>query len=58
MARYQSEFTRFIEEFKHQHREIEQRQREGRALLWDKPQDAALQREFDHAELSSKRAGY
>jgi hypothetical protein len=38
--------------------ELEQKQAEGRARLWDKPQDAGLQRAFDAAEISSKRAGY
>ncbi|GAB3543961.1 DUF3460 family protein [Noviherbaspirillum agri] len=33
---YQSEFTKFLNEMKSKDPGIEQRQREGRALLWDK----------------------
>lgn len=35
-SRYQSEFTKFLTEMKQKDPGIEQRQREGRALLWDK----------------------
>ena len=33
---YQSEITKFLNEMKQKDPGIEQRQREGRALLWDK----------------------
>lgn len=33
---YQSEITLFIEELKKANPQLEQKQREGRALLWDK----------------------
>lgn len=33
---YQSDFTKFLNEMKQKDPGIEQRQREGRALLWDK----------------------
>ncbi|HEY0846685.1 MAG TPA: DUF3460 family protein [Noviherbaspirillum sp.] len=33
---YESEFEAFLRELKQQRPEIEQRQREGRLLLWDK----------------------
>ena len=36
---YQSDITRFINELKAKQPELERKQREGRALLWDKPQD-------------------
>jgi hypothetical protein len=58
MAKYESDITLFIQELKKKHPELEQKQAEGRARLWDKPQDAGLQRAFDAAEISSKRAGY
>jgi hypothetical protein len=58
MAKYESDITLFVQELKKQHPEIEQQQAEGRARLWDTPQDSALQRAFDAAEMSSKRAGY
>jgi len=35
-TRYVSEFTKFLNEMKSQDPGIEQRQREGRSLLWDK----------------------
>jgi len=34
---YESEFSRFIQELKQQHPEIEEKQREGFAMWWDKP---------------------
>lgn len=37
---YQSEITRFLAELKQKNPRLEQSQREGRALLWDRPQDA------------------
>lgn len=33
---YQSELTQFINQFKQQHPSLEEEQRQGRALLWDK----------------------
>lgn len=35
-TRYVSEFTKFLNEMKSKDPGIEQRQREGRSLLWDK----------------------
>lgn len=35
--RYESEFTRFIQELKKKNPALEEEQRAGRALLWDKP---------------------
>ncbi|HZW12380.1 MAG TPA: DUF3460 family protein [Noviherbaspirillum sp.] len=35
-TRYQSEFTNFLNDMKSKDPGIEERQREGRALLWDK----------------------
>ena len=37
---YESDITRFINEYKTKHPDTEKRQLEGRALLWDKQQDA------------------
>lgn len=37
---YESEITRFLAELKQKSPKLEDRQREGRALLWDRPQDA------------------
>ena len=44
---YVSEATRFIQSLKVQNPELEARQKQGRALLWDKPQDAQLRADLD-----------
>ncbi len=36
---YKSELTQFLEQLKRERPQLERRQREGRALLWDRPQD-------------------
>ncbi len=36
---YKSEITQFLEQLKQERPQLERRQREGRALLWDRPQD-------------------
>ncbi len=36
---YKSEITQFLQQLKQERPLLEQRQREGRALLWDRPQD-------------------
>lgn len=41
-SNYESEITQFLKDFKKTHPDVEQRQREGRALLWDKNQDTEL----------------
>ncbi|HWK62489.1 MAG TPA: DUF3460 family protein [Eoetvoesiella sp.] len=43
---YESEITQFLNQYKQQHAGTEQRQREGRARLWDKPIDQELQDGF------------
>ncbi len=43
---YESEITQFLNQYKQQHAGTEQRQREGRARLWDKPIDPELQDGF------------
>lgn len=39
MALYQSEITRFLKDLKESRPQIEQQQRIGRAIYWDKPQN-------------------
>jgi hypothetical protein len=39
---YESEITLFLKEYKARDSGVEQRQREGLARLWDKPQDPEL----------------
>ena len=48
---YKSETTQFIESLKQQDPKLEQRQREGRSLLWDREQDRSAQSEFDNARV-------
>ena len=48
---YKSETTQFIESLKQQDPKLEQRQREGRSLLWDREQDRSAQSEFNTARV-------
>lgn len=54
MARYESDITLFLQDMKKQKPTLEASQLEGRALLWDKPQDLREQREFDSAAIEQK----
>ena len=51
---YVSEATRFLQELKAQHPDMEARQKQGRALLWDRQQDAELRAAFDAARVRQK----
>jgi len=51
---YESEITQFLKEYKAQHPDVEQRQREGRGLLWDKPQDPELLESFRAARVAQR----
>jgi len=51
---YQSDITQFLLKYKKNHPDTEQRQREGRARLWDKPQDLDLQEGFKAARVAQK----
>ena len=48
---YTSEITQFLQQYKTQHPDVEQRQRDGRARLWDRPQDAELTDGFKQARV-------
>ena len=39
MAIYESDITRFIRDLKRQQPHLEEQQREGRAIFWDKSRD-------------------
>ncbi len=43
MAMYESEFTKFMREFKQQRPQLEEEQKKSRAIWWDKPQDLETQ---------------
>ncbi|HBI83842.1 DUF3460 family protein [Orrella sp. NBD-18] len=48
---YISEITQFLQDYKKNHPDVEKRQREGRARLWDKAQDAELADGFKQARV-------
>ncbi|HEY0819873.1 MAG TPA: DUF3460 family protein [Rhizobacter sp.] len=48
---YKSEITSFIEELKAKRPTLEEEQRRGRALLWDKPIDRDAQAEYREARV-------
>lgn len=49
---YESEFTKFIREFKDKHPQVAELQRKNRATWWDKPQDLETQRERAQATVA------
>jgi hypothetical protein len=53
---YKSDVTSFIESLKAKKPTLEREQREGRALLWDKPQDRDAQ--ADYAESRVPQQAY
>lgn len=48
---YQSDATQFIESLKQKDPQLEQRQRDGRALLWDREQDREAQADYKAARV-------
>jgi hypothetical protein len=53
-AHYQSDVTQFIADLKRAKPTLEQEQRQGRSLLWDKPVDRELLREASAARVAQK----
>lgn len=51
---YVSEATKFINELKAKNPALEESQRQGRSLLWDKAVDRDAWREFRAAEVAQK----
>ncbi|GAB2704982.1 MULTISPECIES: DUF3460 family protein [Comamonas] len=51
---YQSDTTQFLLKLKADKPELEQGQREGRALLWDKDLDRQQQAEYQTARVAQK----
>ena len=51
---YESDATQFIHQLKAQRPELEAQQRQGRALLWDRPVDRQAQAEFQAARVAQK----
>lgn len=48
---YRSDVTDFIATLKQQDPQLEEKQRQGRALLWDRPQDAQATAEWREARV-------
>ncbi|WP_394777915.1 DUF3460 family protein [Undibacterium sp.] len=58
-ARYESEATQFIQGLKKANPELEQSQRDGRALLWDKaPVDLDTQKRAKEARINQQAYVY
>lgn len=51
---YESDITLFIRELKQKDPQIEQKQREGRAMWWDKTLDLDEQREYAQARVAQQ----
>lgn len=51
---YQSDATQFIDQLKAAKPTLEQEQRQGRSLLWDRPVDAEFQAQAQAARVAQK----
>lgn len=51
---FESDITKFIKQYKDEHPGTEERQRQGRELLWDKTLDGDLLDGFNMARVSQK----
>ncbi|KAB2970746.1 DUF3460 family protein [Zoogloea sp.] len=58
MAGYESDHTKFMREWMEKHPEEREVQKKGRALWWDKPQDAETQREYAAGKVPAKAYPY
>ena len=55
---YRSDVTRFIDDLKQAQPQLDQQQRQGRALLWDKQIDRDLQAEFREGNVKQNAYVY
>ncbi|MDE2400353.1 MAG: DUF3460 family protein [Burkholderiales bacterium] len=55
---YKSDVTQFIDSLKLRDPQMEERQRQGRALLWDKAVDRAEQQQFNEAQVPQQAYVY
>ncbi len=51
---YKSDVTQFIDSLKQRDPQLEERQRQGRLLLWDKPVDRQAQQGFNEAAVAQQ----
>jgi hypothetical protein len=54
MADYESDLTRFIRELKSKQPDLERKQREGRAIWWDKDLDPEQLRRWKESKVQQK----
>jgi len=54
MADYESDLTRFIRELKSKQPDLERKQREGRAIWWDKDLDPEQLRRWKKSKVQQK----
>ena len=50
-AAYESEITKFLRELKERNPALDQGQREGRAIWWDKDLDPELYKRFEQSQV-------
>lgn len=55
---YESEITRFLKDLKQSRPHLEEEQRKGRALLWDKPQDLDNSRRVRESRVAQRAYVY
>jgi hypothetical protein len=55
---YESDVSKFIKDMKSKQPELERKQREGRAIFWDKPQDLDELRRQQAAHVSQQAYVY
>jgi hypothetical protein len=55
---YESDFTRFLRELKERNPRIEDEQRKGRAILWDRPQDFEFLNHASESRVPAKPYAY
>ena len=58
MAMYESEFTKFLREFKRQRPQLEEEQKKSRAIWWDKPQDPETRKREEEARVRQQAYVY
>lgn len=58
MAMYESEFTKFMREFKRQRPELEAEQRKSRAIWWDHKQDLETQKREEESRVKQQAYVY
>ncbi|MDE2593771.1 MAG: DUF3460 family protein [Burkholderiales bacterium] len=51
---YKSDVTQFIDSLKQRDPQLEERQRQGRFLLWDKNVDRQAQQEYNESRVAQK----